>query len=51
MATYLREDDGSLSLLSRTFPMGKSEFVCCVREDGTVIIAAPEDVLEKEDVA
>lgn len=51
MATYLREDDGSLSLLSRTFPMGKSEFICCVREDGTVIIAAPEDVVGEGGVA
>jgi hypothetical protein len=48
---FLREDDGSLSRLARTFPMGRSEFFCCVREDGTVIIAAPEDLVEDDDAS
>jgi hypothetical protein len=48
---WLREDDGSLSELRSTAPMGKSEFIMCVRVDGTVIIAAPEDVFEGPDSA
>ena len=42
----LRENDGSLSKLAEAKPyLG---FYLCIREDGSKIIAAPED-LEEED--
>ena len=41
----LRENDGSLSKLTKATPW-LDGFLVCVREDGSVIIAAPEDLEE-----
>jgi hypothetical protein len=43
----LRENDGTISKLSKVTPWVEGFYVC-VREDGSVIIAAPED-LEEDD--
>jgi hypothetical protein len=45
--TRVREDDGSLSKLTKVTPWLDGLFVC-VRENGRVIIASPEDLVDDE---
>lgn len=46
---WLRENDGSLSQLASAKPWLDSEFILCVRMDGSHIIAAAEDLTETEE--
>lgn len=44
--TWLRENDGSLSPLASAKPWMESGLFLCIRENGSLIVAAAEDLVD-----